>query len=174
MDGIKTENPDLKIFYMDESFFRSETPTTHTWGDKKNRKTVQVSSHRGTVAVVGATDIVSGEHLEWIYDGVDSRVISHFLSELSKKYPDDKIAVVLDNASYHKAQGNKPDFPLPDNISLLFLPPYSPDLNYQESVWKIIKEAEFKNKLAKDLNELNELVEQALRAFADHKFIFSY
>ena len=112
---------------MDESFFRSETPTTHTWGDKKDRKTIQVSSHRGTVAVVGATEIVSGEHLEWIYDGVDSRVIRHFLSELSKKYPDETIAVVLDNASYHKAQGNNLDFPLPDNISLLFLPPYSPD-----------------------------------------------
>jgi len=173
LDGTKAENPDLKIFYMDESFFRSETPTTHTWGDKKDRKTIQVSSHRGTVAVVGATEIVSGEHLEWIYDGVDSRVIRHFLSELSKKYPDETIAVVLDNASYHKAQGNNLDFPLSDNISLLFLPPYSPDLNYQENVWKVIKESEFKNKLAKDINELYELVESTLRAFAHHKFIFS-
>jgi len=60
-----------------------------------------------------------------------------FLWQLSSKYPDEEILLILDNASFHKTQGSD-QYPLPDNISILYLPPYSPDMNPQENVWKVI------------------------------------
>lgn len=60
LDGIKNDNPSLKIWYYDESFFRSETPLTHAWGDRTDRKVIKASGHQGTVGVIGAVEPISG------------------------------------------------------------------------------------------------------------------
>ena len=52
----------------------------------------------------------------------------------------------------------------------MFLPPYSPDLNPQENVWKIVKEAKFKNILCKNREELLNTVIQAFKSYRNHKF----
>ncbi|NLY41225.1 MAG: hypothetical protein GX055_06345 [Desulfovibrionales bacterium] len=48
-----------------------------------------------------------------------------FLNEISDRYPDDRIVMVFDGAGWHKSNQLK----LPQNMKLLFLPPYSPELN---------------------------------------------
>lgn len=99
-----------------------------------------------------------------------SEIVNLFLKQLSEKYTDAKILLILDNASYHKNQGSE-KYPLPENISLMFLPPYSPDLNPQENVWKIVKEAKFKNILCRNREELQNTVIEAFKSFTSHKFI---
>ena len=132
---------------MDESFFRSETPTTHTWGDRKDRKQVKVSGQKHTIAVIGAVDSKNGDHEEWIFDSVNSDVVNSFLWKLSEKYP------------------------IPKNIHLLFQPPYSPELNSQENVWKIVKD-HFKNLLCRTIEELQETVCSVFQLFANYLFKF--
>ena len=174
LSGVENENPNLKILYGDESFFRSETPLTNTWGDTKQRKSIKISSHHGTIGVIGAVDPKSGYHEELVItEGrIDSVVVNLFLKQLSKKHKGEKILLILDNASYHRNQGSK-KYPLPENISLMFLPPYSPDLNPQENVWKIVKEAKFKNILCKTREELQKTVIQAFQSFTGRRFIFT-
>lgn len=58
-----------------------------------------------------------------------------FLNELSNKNPDEFKVVVLDNGAFHKWKGLE----IPENISLVFLPPYSPELNPAELVWLNMK-----------------------------------
>ena len=155
--------------FGDESFFRSETTVTHTWGDIKERKLIQVASHRGTVAVIGAVDPIKGDHFEIVTQGVDSEVFKVFLKHLSLKYSKEQILLILDNASFHKTQGSD-KYPLPDNIHILYLPPYSPDMNPQENVWKTVKESEFKNVLCKDVDELFTTVVRAFQKYQNRKF----
>ena len=164
----------MKILYGDESFFRGETSLTHTWGDTEQRKLLRTSSHYGTVAVIGAIEPKTGKHFELVIDGgsIDSKVVNVFLYKLSKKYKNQKLLLLLDNASYHKTQGSK-KYPLPKNISIMFLPPYSPELNPQENIWKIVKEAKFKNVLCKDRTELLTTVIQSFKSYGNHKFSFS-
>ena len=50
--------------------------------------------------------------------------------------PDGFKVMVLDNGAFHKAK----TLNVPDNIGLLFLPPYSPELNPAENIWAILKE----------------------------------
>lgn len=170
--GVQSDDPSLKLMYGDESFFRSETPLTNTWGDTEQRKSIKVSSHHGTVGVIGAVDPKAGDHQELVVtEGrIDSEIVNLFLKQLSEKYTDKKILLILDNASYHKNQGSE-KYPLPGNISLMFLPPYSPDLNPQENVWKIVKEAKFKNILCRNREELQNTVIEAFQSFISHKFI---
>lgn len=174
LSGVRKENPDLKVMAGDESFFRGETPLTNTWGDTKQRKVIKTSSHHGTVSVIGAVDIKKGDHFELVInDGsMDSEIVTQFLKELSKQYKNQKILLLLDNASYHKTQGSK-TYPIPKNLSIMFLPPYSPELNPQENVWKIVKEAQFKNTLCKNRSELLSTVIQAFKSYKNHRFVFS-
>jgi len=67
--------------------------------------------------------------------------------------------LVVDGAGNH----NSGDLVIPHNITLSFLPPYSPELNPQEHIWEEIRETVFKNYAARSMDEVYEkLVEAAL------------
>ena len=56
-----------------------------------------------------------------------------------RAHPDEFIVMILDGASSHKAK----DLVIPENIRLVWLPPYAPQLNPQEHVWDELREKEF-------------------------------
>jgi transposase len=59
------------------------------------------------------------------------------LIEISKTVePDAHAVVIIDGAGWHIAH----DLVVPDNISLLPLPPYSPELNAQENIWQFLRQ----------------------------------
>ncbi len=61
--------------------------------------------------------------------------------------------IVLDNGAFHKAKAIN----IPDNIMLIFLPPYSPELNPAEKIWAKFKR-QFTNQFFKTLDDLKEFV----------------
>lgn len=61
---------------------------------------------------------------------------------------------MLDNGAFHKSKALK----IPNNIALIFLPPYCPELNPAERMWEIIK-AEFTGKLFGNLEQLSVFIE---------------
>lgn len=85
-----------------------------------------------------------------------------FLDEVSKKIPIGRHAVlILDKASWHTTEKLK----CPSNISLLHLPPYSPELNPIEQVWHFLKQHFLSNKVYKDLNEILDKCARAWNSF---------
>ena len=58
-----------------------------------------------------------------------------FLNQLSEKNPEEFKVVILSNGAFHKGKA----LIVPKNIFLLFLPPYSPELNPAELVWLNMK-----------------------------------
>lgn len=77
-----------------------------------------------------------------------------FLEELALQQPEEFKLVVLDNGAFHKAKRLQ----IPPNIALLFLPPYSPELNPAEKMWAKFKR-DFTNRLFKTLDELSAFIE---------------
>ena len=73
-----------------------------------------------------------------------------FLNEFSLINPQELKVIVLDNGAFHKAKRLK----VPKNIILVFLPPFSPELNPAEKMWAKFKRA-FTNKLYKSLEEVS-------------------
>ena len=65
---------------------------------------------------------------------------------------------MLDGAPNHRCG----DLALPDNISLLFLPPYSPELNPKENLWDEIREKIFKNYALKSIDAVCAKLKQAI------------
>jgi transposase len=78
----------------------------------------------------------------------DTACFQIYLDVLSRKFRRQQILLVLDGAPNHQCAL----LAVPDNISLLFLPPYSPELNPKENLWDEIREKIFKNLALKSMN----------------------
>lgn len=73
-----------------------------------------------------------------------------FVSELSKAFADDSIVLITDNASWHNIESPC------DNVELMKLPPYSPNLNPIERLWKWIRDHYLHNKFFEKIDELEQ------------------
>ena len=78
-----------------------------------------------------------------------------FLNEFSATNPQELKVIVLDNGAFHKAKRLK----IPKNILLVFLPPFSPELNPAEKMWAKFKRA-FTNRFYKSLNEISIFIQE--------------
>lgn len=87
-----------------------------------------------------------------------------FLDGLSAQNPDEFKIMVLDNGAFHKAKS----LTVPGNIGLVFLPPYSPELNPAENIWAILKR-KFTNKLHKTLDEVSDFITKATDSLTPHQ-----
>jgi transposase len=84
-----------------------------------------------------------------------------FLDEFTKTL-DQEIILVMDNAGWHKG------LKVPHNIEIIFLPPYSPELNPIERLWKYMKDNLLKNKIYLTLAELESSVVNFIRSLESH------
>lgn len=91
-----------------------------------------------------------------------------FLNELSNKNPTELKIVVLDNGRFHKGKS----LIIPQNIRLVFLPPYSPELNPAELVWLNMKR-KMTNIIYKTMEELKLKIEEIVNELITQEFIKS-
>ncbi len=73
-----------------------------------------------------------------------------FLRELSKEFQDDVILLCCDGAAWHKSKA----LMVPDNIVLFFIPPYTPEMNPIEQIWKELRKRGFKNEVFSTLGKV--------------------
>lgn len=97
----------------------------------------------------GAFSPITGDHFQLILPYCDADNFQIFLNNFSKENPTELKIMVLDNGKFHKAK----KLIIPKNIALVFLPPYSPELNPAEKIWAKYKRA-FSNKFYKSLEEV--------------------
>ena len=76
-------------------------------------------------------------------DKMNTERMSHFLHLLQKAHANDFVIMVLDGASSHKCK----DLKIPESVALVFLPPYSPELNPAEQIWNRLRADYFANKV---------------------------
>ena len=73
-----------------------------------------------------------------------------FLQELSKQFPDDILLLCCDGAAWHKSK----TLEIPDNIVLFHIPPYTPEMNPIEQIWKEIRKRGFRNEVFATLEKV--------------------
>lgn len=101
----------------------------------------------------GAVKPGTDEAFAWIMPEVSTKVMQIFLDEFAKTIPADEHAVmVADQASWHTT----PDLKIPDNVTMVPLPPYSPQLNPPERVWEYLKEKFLSFRLLDDYDAIVE------------------
>jgi len=98
---------------------------------------------------------------------VAKKVFLKFLENLLSKNTNGKTVVVLDNARIHHAKVLQPFLKEnEDRLQLMFLPPYSPNLNLIEGLWKWLKEKVIYNVFYKTVPEIRKNVNAFLETIS--------
>lgn len=97
----------------------------------------------------GAFSPIDGDSFVYEIEGTTSEIFFRYIEQLSLHRPDELKIVVIDNAGFHSLN----DYILPDNIRLIRIPPYSPELNPSEKMWAFIKQS-YKNKVFETMSHL--------------------
>lgn len=124
------------MFFVDASHFVYGAFLGYVWCVV--RLFVPTGSGRKRLNVLGAVNYKSGQMFTVINQ---STIGKHQVCQLLRQIHSatrKPVTLVLDNASYHRAYLVR-DLAASLNIELLFLPPYSPNLNLIERVWKLVK-----------------------------------
>lgn len=146
---IATCKPSLTLFF-DESRFGTHSKISHGWFKRGSRPQVPLKIGYQNFYLYSAVNSNDGSNFNLILPKVDTNHMNVFLSELSKEYPSDKIALIMDGAGWHKSKALK----VPSNIIIFYLPPYSPELNPVERLWLYIKNNVLSNRIYDTLEEL--------------------
>jgi transposase-like protein len=115
---------------------------------------------RKSVSLFGAVNIRTGQLITQFENKFDAMTFYRFLEKLIKyRSRGRRMVVILDNARYHHANLLKPFFKKHRKRFMLeFLPPYSPELNPIERVWKLTRRLCTHNEYFPNLQDLQAAV----------------
>lgn len=148
----------IRLMFQDEARFGRMVRIRRCWAPAPLRPKVANGYERQYVYVYGAVSPVAGE-LDWkICQEMNTDRMREFLQQVSTTHINDFIVMVVDGASSHKAKA----LTIPENIRLLRLPGYSPELNPQEHVWDELREKEFPNRVFDQLSAVIHQLESGL------------
>ncbi|WP_138029129.1 IS630 family transposase [Streptococcus pneumoniae] len=149
---FKTSRPfhKVRLMYQDDAGFGRISKLGSCWSPIGVGPHVHSHYIREFRYCYGAVDAHTGESFFLRAGGCNTEWMNVFLEELSQAYPDDYFLLVMDNAIWHKSSTLK----IPTNIGFAFIPPYTPEMNPIEQVWKEIRKRGFKNKAFRTLEDV--------------------
>jgi transposase len=163
-NGIDLKN--VELYFQDESRIGQQGSTTRIWAKKGTRPRVEKQKQFISSNIFGVVCPKQDKGFALILPYKDTEIMQMFLNEFSKTIPKGIHAVlVADQASWHKTSKLKK----PKNISLVFLPPYSPELNPIEQVWQQLKQRWLSNRCFKDYNDILKATSAAWKNFVSVK-----
>jgi len=158
-----------EVFAGDECNLSWETEYRRVWLPKGEKIILRVNRQKIKQHYFGALNVTTKKEELVRLDWQNTKNIIEALREMTKRYPGKKLCFIWDNATWHRSKelrallgqnkdGQDNEFA---HIRFIWLPPYSPDYNPQEHVWKVAKQA-VKNNVTQTFEELKDIFEQAI------------
>ena len=144
--------------FADEARFGRINRPRPCWAPAGIRPKVASQLIREYIYLYGAVAPKDGTCVYLIMPTSNTACFQTFLDVLSRKFARQDILLVLDGAPNHRSG----QLVVPDNISLLFLPPYAPELNPKENLWDEIREKIFKNYALKSIDHVQQKLREAI------------
>lgn len=147
--------------FQDEARFGRITKPKRCWAPEHVRPTVPQQIIREYTYIYAAISPQDGMLDTLILPDMYSHTMNVFLKEISTRYPQEYILMVMDGAPCHTSK----ILDVPNNIKIHPLPPYSPQLNPVENLWGEIREKWFGNCVFKDMEAVVDHLVIALNDF---------
>jgi transposase len=128
------------------------------WSPPGIRPSAPTQIVRQAIYAFAAIAPKTGKTTSLILPTANSDMMSLFLEQVSEDFVDSFIVMQVDGASWHRSQKVR----IPENIRLIFQPPYSPQVNPTEHLWEEIREKHFGNRLFSTLDALQDHLCMAL------------
>jgi transposase len=151
------------LIYADESEFHLNPGLVAMWAKRGRQPVVPSAGQNRKVAVFGGVNYATGRMLWHTAERKNQHEFLFFLGKLLSAYRGWKVVLVLDNVGYHKTKAVREFFQSnQDRLEVVWQPPYSPQLNRIERVWKHLKSTYVYNEFFGDKDGLLRAVENAL------------
>jgi transposase len=139
--------PDDRIYFGDAVHVKHNAEAGYAWSESGQPHLIPTNSGRQRYNILGAYCTQTHERVFILTeDNINQNSVITLLCLLRAKHPGNgKIYLILDNASYNKAKSVRCQAKL-NQIMLKFQPPYSPNLNLIERLWKFMRKELFKDK----------------------------
>jgi len=145
--------------FEDEARFGPMSNPMRCWAPAGFRP--EVPTHRGReyTHVFGSVCAQDVELIHLILPQADTPAMALYLAEVSRRHPQEPILIFIDRAGWHQALG----LVIPDNLTVDELPPYSPQCNPQELVWREVRRQPFGNHDFDSMDAVETALERRLR-----------
>lgn len=130
-------NSEKVVLVGDEMILTTQTTTQKVWLMSGTYSHVEASNKRKKRCIYGFLNMKTGQEHAFKTDYTNSLITCDLLRRLISLYPNKKITLVWDNASWHRSKTVKTFLTEhPEKFHLIGFPTYSPEENPQEHVWK--------------------------------------
>lgn len=164
--------------FSDEARFGVHSKLGHGWFKKGSRIPVKMKLGYKNFYIYGCASPINGKHFTFLLPHANTICMNFFLKQLSLEYESKKIILVIDGAGWHSSKA----LIVPQNIELVYLPPYSPELNPVERLWLYIKRSTIRNKIYRTIDDLEvkvcdfiqTLTETSVQSICSPDYLFNY
>jgi transposase len=157
---VKQTHADKKVevWVQDEARIGQQGTLTNVWAETGSRPTAVKQTEYEWAYLFAAVNPVTGASSAMITPTANTQYMNAHLRFISQEAgPQTHVVLVLDQAGWHVAGALN----IPDNITLLHLPPYSPELNGTERVWAYLRNHYLSNRVYKDYDEIFDAIKTA-------------
>lgn len=148
-DKVSLENVD--VWFQDEGRFGQQNTISRIWAVKGSRPGLIRQRQFKYAYIFAAACPEKDIGTALVLPTINTEMMALHLSEISKLTDKGRhAAVIIDNAGYHISK-DLPDF---DNLTLIPLPPYAPELNSAEEIWEWLREHDLSNRSFKNYDDI--------------------
>jgi transposase len=163
IEAIAAGHPgeEVRVYFQDEARFGTQGTIARVWARKGSRPRRVRQNGREWLYVLMAVCAATGMASALIMPELNTAVVNRFLEQLSRDLPAGVHAVLIwDGAGFHSGKG----LVVPANVSLIRLPPYSPELNPVENLWHYLRSHHWSNREYEGYKGLQEEAIRSVRA----------
>jgi transposase len=148
----------VRVYFMDEARFGQQGTTTRVWGPTGSRPTAVKQTRYEWLYLFAAVEPATGASVALQAPSANTGTINVFLQMLSRDLgPKDHAVLIMDGAGWHKAK----KLMVPQSLTIMHLPPYSPELNPVERLWAYLRSHYLANRAYRDYQHLLDAGAQA-------------
>ena len=151
-----SKNAEDKLYYGDGTHPQHNSLPSYGWLPKGEETPLKSNTGRQRVNISGVLDAETHEVIVQEHQRLNAETTIDFFKVIERRNPKSKnIYIVLDNAGYYKGEKIR-EYLKTSKIRILFLPPYAPNLNLIERLWKFFKKQVLYNRYYPTFTEFRE------------------
>jgi transposase len=164
-----TKSEEDKIYFMDGCHPQHNSQPAYGWIKKGIQKELKSNTGRERINLNGAYNLEDHELIIREDESINSQSTIELFKQISQSQKAGMIYIICDNARYYKSNLIKQYLQTNKRITMVFLPPYSPNLNIIERLWRFLKKKITYNKYIEKYIEFKEKVMEILENIDKYK-----
>src|SRR5487761_1903870 len=158
-----------KIYFMDGTHPLHNSQLGYGWIKKGKEKFIKANTGRRRVNINGAYNIAQHKAIVREDESINAQSTITLMEQIQEQQSEGKIFLIADNARYYRCKLVSEYLQQNERIKIIFLPPYSPNLNLIERLWKWVKKKVAYNKYYEKFSVFREKIMEVLRNIEQYR-----